>query len=166
MSYRFVPQALILSIALAAATFIQASTVEKLSFDRLIDEADFIVKGRVEEIKTRQAPDRRSVTTVIIVAVTSQFKGVKASSVTIEQPGGSMGDVAQGVPGLPEFSSGENVIVFLKRQRSGACTVVGGRQGKFSAKTQPGSNQAIAEDFAHRTENLDSFLDRLVTMTK
>jgi hypothetical protein len=68
------------------------------------------------------------------------------------------------VPGLPEFASGENVIVFLKRQRSGAHTVVGGKQGKFSAKTLPGSNQEIAEDFAHRTEALDSFLDRLTKM--
>jgi hypothetical protein len=72
--------------------------------------------------------------------------------------------LTQGGPGLPEFASGENVIVFLKRQRSGAHTVVGGKQGKFSAKTLPGSNQEIAEDFAHRTEALDSFLDRLTKM--
>ncbi len=64
MNYRFVQQALTLFIALAAASFVQASTAEKLSFDRLIGEADLIVKGRVEELKTRQAPDRRSVTTI------------------------------------------------------------------------------------------------------
>jgi hypothetical protein len=166
MSYWFLPQGLILSIALAAASFAQASTFEKLSFDRLIGEADVIVKGRVEELKTRQAADRRSATTVITISVASQFKGAKVSSVAIEQPGGSMGEVVQGVPGLPEFSPGEEVIVFLKRQRSGAHTVVGGRQGKFSAKTLPGSNQEIAEDYAHRTETLDSFLDRLAKTVK
>lgn len=166
MSYRFVQQALILFIALAAASFVQASTAEKLSFDRLIGAADLIVKGRVEELKTRQSPDRRSVTTVVTIAVANHFKGAKVSSVTIEQPGGSMGEVAQGVPGLPEFFTGEEVIVFLKQQRNGAYSIAGGKQGKFSVKTQPGSNQAIAEDFAHRTETLDSFLDRLVKMTK
>ena len=166
MNYRLLPQVLILSIALAAASFAEASTVEKLSFDRLIGEADLIVKGRVEELKTHQAPNRRSATTWVAVSVASQFKGAKVSSVTIEQPGGSMGEVTQGVPGLPEFSSGENVIVFLKRQRSGAFIVVGGRQGKFNAKTQPGSDQEIVEDFAHRTEALDSFLDRIGKMAK
>lgn len=166
MSYRFMPQALILSVVLAAAGLVRGSTVEKLSFDRLIDEADVIVKGRVEEVKTRQASDRRFVTTVVTVSVVSQFKGAEVSSITIDQPGGSMGDVVQGVPGLPEFSAGEDVIVFLKRQRSGAYSIVGGKQGKFSAKTQPGSNQEVAEDYAHRTETLDSFLDRLVKMTK
>lgn len=166
MSYRFVPQALILFIALVAASFVQASTAEKLSFDRLIGEADLIVKGRVEELKTRQAPDRRSVTTVVTVAVANQFKGAKVSSITIEQPGGSMGEVAQGVPGLPEFSAGEDVIVFLKRQRSGAYSIVGGKQGKFTVKSQPGTTNEVVEDIAHRTETLDSFLDRLVKMTK
>jgi hypothetical protein len=166
MSYRFLPQALILSLALAAASFVRASTAERLSFDRLIGEADVIVKGRVEELKIRQAPDRRSATTVISLSVVSQFKGAKVSSITIEQPGGSMGELTQGVPGLPEFASGENVIVFLKRQRSGAHTVAGGKQGKFSAKTLPGSNQEIAEDYAHRTEALDSFLDRLAKTVK
>jgi hypothetical protein len=150
-----------LGIALAPASFVQASTVEKLSLDRLIGEADLIVKGRVKELKTRQAPDRRSATTLVAVAVASQFKGAKVSSVTIEQPGGSMGEVAQGVPGLAEFSSGEDVIVFLKRQRNRAYRLVGGRQGKFSVKMPPGTNQEIIEDFAHRAETLESFLARL-----
>lgn len=135
MSYRFVQQALILFIALAAASFVQASTAEKLSFDRLIGAADLIVKGRVEELKTRQSPDRRSVTTVVTIAVANHFKGAKVSSVTIEQPGGSMGEVAQGVPGLPEFFTGEEVIVFLKQQRNGAYSIAGGKQEKFSVKT-------------------------------
>ncbi len=39
------------------------------------------------------------------------------------------------------FPPGEDVIVFLKQQRNGAYSIVGGKQGKFSAKTQPGSNQ-------------------------
>ena len=104
--------------------------------------------------------------TIITVSIERQFKGPQVSSVTIEQPGGSLGDIAQGVPGLPEFSSGEEVIVFLKRQRGGAFNIVGGKQGKFTAKTQPGSREEVVEDFAHRTEALDSFLNRLTSMIK
>jgi hypothetical protein len=105
-------------------------------------------------------------TTIVTVSIERQFKGPKVSSVTIEQPGGSVGDIAQGVPGLPEFSSGEDVILFLKRQREGAFNIVGGKQGKFTAKTQPGSSEKVVEDFAHRTEALESFLDRLTIMTQ
>ena len=152
-------------ICLAAASFAKASTVQKLSFDRLIDKADLIVRGRVEELETRQASDRRSVSTIIKVSIEKQFKGPKVFSVTIEQPGGSLGDVVQGVPGLAEFSSGEDVILFLTRQRAGIFNIVGGKQGKFTVKTQSGSNKVV-EDLAHRTEALDSFLDRLASKVK
>jgi hypothetical protein len=148
------------------ASIVEARTVQRLSFDRLISEADLIARGRVEKLENQQAADGRSVTTVVTVSVDRQFKGPKVSSVTIEQPGGSMGDIAQGVPGLPEFSSGEDVVLFLKRQRGGTFKVVGGKQGKFTTKTQPESNNWIVEDFARRTENLDSFLDRLTRMVR
>jgi hypothetical protein len=163
-SRRFVHRLIIFFICLAPAGFVEASTVQKLSFDRLIGEADLIVRGRVEELKSQQATDRRSMTTVITVSIERQFKGPKVSSVTIEQPGGSMGEIAQSVPGLPEFSSGEDVVLFLKRQRGGTFKIVGGKQGKFTAKSQPESNNWVVEDFARRTEGLDSFLSRLKNM--
>jgi hypothetical protein len=152
-------------IWLVATSVAQASTGQKLSFDRLADEADVIVRGKVEELKNRPASDRSSVSTVVRVAVEQQFKGDKVSAVTIEQPGGSLGDLVQGVPGLAEFSSGEDVILFLKRRRGGSFSIVGGKQGKFTAKVQPGGND-IVEDFARRTEALDSFLDRLARQVK
>jgi hypothetical protein len=163
---RFVAQLVIFVVftCLGALGFVQATTLQKLSFDRLIEEADLIIKGRVEELKTRQVSDRRSMTTIVTVSIERQFKGPKMSLVSIEQPGGSAGDIVQSVSGLPEFSSGEDVILFLKRQRGGAFNIVGGKQGKFTAKTQPGSKHV--EDFAHRTEPLESFLDRLTTMIK
>lgn len=166
MSYRRVLQIFLIFIGLAAASLVQSGMVQKLSLDRLIGEADLIVRGRVDEIKSRRASDRRTVATVVTITIERQFKGPKVSSVTIEQPGGSLGDVTLGVPGLPEFTSGEDVILFLKRQRGGAFNIVGGNQGKFTAKTQPGSDNEVVEDFAHRTEALDSFLGRLTTMTQ
>ena len=167
-SCRFVHRLIIFFsfICLAVLSFVEASTVQKLSFDRLIGEADFIVLGRVEELNSQQAGDRGSMITVVTVSIEKQFKGPRLSSVTIEQPGGSMGDIAQGVPGLPEFFSGEDVVLFLKRQRGGTFKIVGGKQGKFTAKTQPESNNWVVEDFARRTEALDSFLDRLTRMVK
>ena len=156
---------LIAFLAALAASIAEAGTSQKLSFERLIAEADVIARGRVDELKTRQDSDRRSFTTVVTFSVERQFKGPKISSLAIEQPGGSIGDLAQGVPGLPEFSSGESVIIFLKRQRRDVYRVVGGKQGKFSVKTLPGKNEVV-EDLAHRTEAIDTFVDRLTNMIK
>jgi hypothetical protein len=166
MSYRFWAQTILLCTALAPAAIAGASTVQKLSFERPVDGTDIIIQGRVEEIKTREAPDRSFVSTLITITVADQFKGTKVSSVTIEQPGGSMGAVTQGAPGSPEFSPGENVIVFLERKRNEAYRIVGGKQGKFTAKAQPGSNQQIVEDFARRSETLGSFVARLKEAAK
>ncbi|HEX2227922.1 MAG TPA: hypothetical protein VHM64_12340 [Candidatus Binatia bacterium] len=149
----------------AALSVADANTLQKLSFDRLVDEADLIIRGTVDELKNRPASDRSSVRTIIKISVMQQLKGQKVSSVTIEQPGGSLGEVVQGVPGLADFSSGEDVILFLKRSRASTFIVVGGRQGKFTTKSQPGSS-GVVEDFAHRTEALDSFLYRLATQVK
>src|SRR5918999_833169 len=91
---------LLVYMGLAVASLAQASTVQKLSFDGLVDEADVIVRGKVEELKNSPASDRSSVSTVIRVSVEKQFKGVTVSSVTIEQSGGSLGTVIQSVPGL------------------------------------------------------------------
>jgi hypothetical protein len=167
MNYsRGFPQLLIslICLILAVPGSVQGTTLQKLAIDRLIVEADLVVRGRVEELKTRQAPDRRSISTLVSVSVGRQFKGPKVSSVTVEQPGGAMGDVAQGVPGLAEFSKGEDVVLFLKRQRGGVFNTVNGKQGKFTIKTERETGKEIVEDFAHRAEALDGFLSRVKSM--
>jgi hypothetical protein len=138
-----------------------ASTVQKLSFDRLVDASDLIVEGRVEEVKASRSPDGGFSTTRIAISVAEQFKGKKVSSVLIEQSGGTIGDVVQASPGTAEFSSDEQVILFLQRQTHETYTVVGGKQGKFIIGAKSGGDQRIVQDFAHRTETHDSFIDRL-----
>jgi hypothetical protein len=151
----------LITLIVAVPGFVQGTTQQKLAIDQLIDQADLVVRGRVEGVKTQQAPDRRSVSTVVSVSVKSQFKGANISSITLQQPGGAVGDIAQAVPGLPEFSEGEDVVLFLKRQRGDVFTIVNGKQGKFTIKTQAETGTAIVEDFAHRAEALDSFLSRV-----
>ncbi|MGH7927639.1 MAG: hypothetical protein ACREQV_07580 [Candidatus Binatia bacterium] len=156
----------VILISLAATPLAHGTTVQKLSFERLIGEADLIVQGRIDEVKTRQARDRSFISTIVGVSVERQFKGVEVSSITIEQPGGAVGDIVQGVPGSPQFAVGEHVILFLQRRRGDAFEIVGGKQGKFITNIQPGTDKKLVEDFAHRTEALDTFLARLTNTLK
>jgi hypothetical protein len=165
MSRRHLVLRIFFVVCLAVASLAEAGTVQELSFERLIAESDVIVRGRVEELKTRQASDQRSIMTIVKVSVERQFKGPIITSLRIEQPGGTIGDIVQGVPGLPEFSSDEKVIIFLKHHRRDAYRIVGGKQGKFTIKTLPNKNEVV-EDLAHRTEALDTFVDRLTNTIK
>lgn len=155
---RLIAVLILLGIAARPA---QATTEQKLSPAELSAEADVIIHGRVEAITSRQASARRPISTIVEVSVERQFKGPKVSTVMIEQAGGSHGDVTLGVPGSAEFSSGENVILFMKQRSRGVFNIVGGKQGKFTVRTAPGSAHEIVEDFAHRTEALDTFVARL-----
>jgi hypothetical protein len=65
------------------------------------------------------------------------------------------------VVGLPEFSVGEEVILFLKRQPDGGYATVGGKQGKFTIKTDPRSGKVMVEDLAARKQELREFLIHL-----
>jgi hypothetical protein len=163
--YRFVTQSIVLSLTFVAA-LAAASTVQKLSFERLVDTSDVIVEGRVAEVKPRRSPDGSFSTTRVAVTVAEQFKGKKVPSVVIEQPGGPIGDVVQGSPGMPDFSADEPVIIFLQRHTRETYSVVGGKQGKFTVATESGGDRKLVEDFAHRTETHDAFIDRLAKALK
>jgi hypothetical protein len=152
-------------LCMAAASLAAATSVRQQTLEQLSAEAHVIVRGRVAEITTRQASGRQPVTTIIKIAVENQFKGAKISSLEIEQAGGAQGDVSLGLAGSPEFYLGEDLIVLLKRQRSGGFVIVGGKQGKFTVKTEPKTNNQVVEDFAHRSESLESFLAHLASVT-
>jgi hypothetical protein len=166
MSYRSIKHAVLLSALIVSEAAWASSTVQKLTFEELARQADVIVRGRVAESKTIPSSDGTFLTTRIAVSVEEQFKGQKVSSVTLTLPGGSVGNVVQGSPGTPDFSPGEEVFLLLHRRRNQDYHLVGGKQGKFNARPEPGSNQKIVEGLAHRTESYDSFVDRLAKALK
>jgi hypothetical protein len=161
MRCRSIIEAVLLSMVILTQSA-SASTAQKLSLEELVKQADVIVRGRVAEATTNPSSDRGFWMTRVVISVDEQFKGRKVSSVTVTVAGGAMGSVAQGSPGTPEFSFGEDVVVFLRwLKNQNAYGVVGGKQGKFTAWSKPGSDQKIVEDAARRTESYENFAARL-----
>jgi hypothetical protein len=148
---------------LLESTCAQATTFQtlSLSLERLTREADVIVRGHVIEIKSKEAVDRQSIATTIKLSVDEQWKGPKASFVTLRQPGGSVGGIAQAVTGLPQFSVEEEVILFLKKVEGGHFVTVGGKQGKFIVKTDPQSKKEFIEDVTGKSQSASDFLIQL-----
>jgi hypothetical protein len=135
-----------------------AETLQKLSLEELTREADVIVRGRIQKVSSQPTADRSNITTVVEVAVVDQWKGQKTSTLSLRQPGGSAGGIAQAVPGLPQFSIGEDVILFLKEIDGGYVSTVGGKQGKFVVKTDPQSKEEIIEDLTGKSQPAKDFL--------
>jgi hypothetical protein len=135
-----------------------AETLQKLSLEQLTREADIIVRGRIQKVSSEKSPDRSQIITLIEVRVTEQWKGPQASIVTLSQPGGSVGGTSQAVPGLPHFSPGEELILFLEKVSGNRFLTVGGKQGKFVVKIDPLSKDEFVEDVTGKSQPVRDFL--------
>jgi len=146
---------------IAAESIALASSARKLSLDDLARQADLIVKGHVQKLLTETSPDRSTITTIAVLAVDEQWKGAPASSVSIEQPGGTAGGITQRVAGEAEFAVDEKVVVFLKKQGRSRYVTVGGRQGKFLVKTDGQTGSDVVEDLTGARWQAGEFVRRL-----
>jgi len=105
------------------------------SLGSLAGDSDRIVAGTVTSFRTCIDRAAGGVSTDVTVRVTEHVKspdGVASpADMTINVPGGKFGQLALYVGTSPEFSIGEQVIVFL-RDADGELRLTAGYQGKFS----------------------------------
>src|SRR5437764_37397 len=119
-----------LTIAFFAAIS-SATTVVRMDLPQLVQQSDSIVQGRVDGVAVQWDADRKLAFTYITISVDDPLKGERRRTVTIRQVGGKIGALNLSVAGMPQFRSGESVIVFLKAQADNTFQVVGMNQGKY-----------------------------------
>lgn len=138
-----------------------ATTSQRLSLAQLANEADLVIRGQVQEMKSQESSDRSAITTTVVISVEEQWKGPKRSTLSLKQPGGSVGGITQRVTGLPQFSLGEEVILFLEKQEDGHYVTAGSRQGKFIIKTDSRTGKRMVEDLTGKRQEEESFVRRV-----
>lgn len=155
----------LLALALMASSTILGAMLQPQSLEQLIYGSDLIVRGQVRDI-TPGPRGEGGPSTTVLVSVQEQWKGPKLSTLRLVQPRGTEGEVSQAVPGLPTFRVGEEIILFVVKEARGQYHVLGGKQGKFSIKTDPRSGKQVVEDLTGTRFDLTQFLSRLSTLTK
>lgn len=98
----------------------------------LVDVSRAIVSGSVTDTRVRRGPTGR-IETVTAVAVDEWIKGGGDRSIEIVLPGGELGDERMTVPGVPSFTAGERVLLFLSRNGRGHWTPFAFSLGAFRA---------------------------------
>jgi hypothetical protein len=106
-----------------------ATTVQKMELPQLVSASDNVVQGRVESIEARF--EDRTIHTYISVVVDDPLKGDRRRRLLIRQLGGKIGAKTVWIAGMPEFKTGDQVIVFLKDRQDGTFDIVGLNQGKY-----------------------------------
>lgn len=129
--------AAVLLVALTA----EATTLLQWDLPALIDRSDAIVRGRVVAVEARWSGDKRVIFREVRVAVDEALvAGGVQDTVTIQELGGTVGDIAQHVDGMALFTPGEEVVLFLGRRGTRLFELVGMAQGKYRVeRSAPGA---------------------------
>lgn len=149
------------AVTLLAPSTLFGATLQPRSLEQLIHTADFIVRGTVQSVTPGPHKKEDAFSTTVVISVREQWKGNRLSSLRLIQSQGTQGGITQAVPGLPTFLVGEEVILFVVQEGREQYHVLGGRQGKFSIKTDAWSGKQEVEDLARSRFDLTQFLGRL-----
>jgi hypothetical protein len=123
---RLLPLALLLlGVVPANATVIQA-----MDFDAKVENASSIVLGRCVAQESKWDEGRNWILTYSTFEVERAYKGAPASRITVVTPGGTVGNIAQEVVGVPRFREGEEHVLFVRDSQAGP-TVLYLEQGDY-----------------------------------
>jgi hypothetical protein len=126
-------------IAAATAIAAEATTLVPTDVAEMSREARAIAIGRVASVDARWTPDRRQIETVVTLQADSYLKGSFGSSVRFVVPGGQIGRFRNVVVGAPQFSAGEQVVVFLGARGPAILSILGFNQGLFRVSRSDGA---------------------------
>jgi hypothetical protein len=101
-------------IALAlGASGVQALTLLPADVADMVGGSQLIVHGQVVDVRSATTASRRTIETVITLAVADVLKGSANREVVFRVPGGQVGRYRRILVGAPQFATGQEVVVFL-----------------------------------------------------
>lgn len=122
---------LICGLVALAAVPTRAVTVVPLSFEELVRQSSSVVYARVLEVRGQWTDDRRSIDSLVTIAVIKGLKGTSASELTLAVPGGQVGRYLNLIPGAPSLSPGDLAVLFLTARGARLPVTTGFTQGIY-----------------------------------
>lgn len=128
-----------ITAALLFCLFITAArgtTVIPPTFEEMVDRADLVFEGRVVNVRSEWSyvQIQPTIYTWVEFEVQEVLKGSAKSVTTLQFLGGTVGDVTLEVAGVPKFSRGERVLLFVEGNGVQFCPIVGVFHGNFGIR--------------------------------
>jgi hypothetical protein len=101
------------AIFMAASAF--ATTLVRMSLEQLTQASTEIIRGHVVSQQTICNPGHTRIYTYTTFALEQTYKGNPASTLVVQQPGGTIGKVRVFVAGTVQFHSQASYMLFLER---------------------------------------------------
>jgi hypothetical protein len=120
-----------------------ATVLLPADFTQMVSESQLIVHARIIDVQGELVGNRRTIESLITVAVLSPLKGVTSGEVVFRVPGGRVGRYRRIFVGAPVFKPGEEVVLFLKSRVPAIPVPFGLSQGVYRVSRATGTPMVI-----------------------
>lgn len=134
-----------LLVLLSAAIPAAGTTLARMGLEQLTARAAAVVRARCAAVEVRT--DARGMWTLTTFERVESWKGIVPQRFQVRLPGGAAGGLRETVAGAPQFSAGEDAVLFLEPLRSGGWTIVGWAQGTYRIRrtSRDGAGRAVPD---------------------
>lgn len=115
-----------------------ATTILPTDFAGMVAASPVIVHGRVVDVRAQTTAGRRSIESLVTVTVIDALKGGGATQVVFRVPGGQIGRYRRVMVGAPEFTAGDEVVLFLSGRAPALPMPFGLNQGVYRVSRDRG----------------------------
>lgn len=140
----------VLAVSLWAHAPAFALSVVPRSFDELVQRADLVMVGTVQDVRSEFADgglDQNTIFSYVSFGDLDVVKGrVAAMEYELRVPGGVVGRFAQDYPGVPTFQTGQRYLLFIRGNRRDFFPVVGITQGVYRVLTTTQERHVVVRD--------------------
>lgn len=159
----------LMTAAMFGTISLQAMVVIPVEFTEMVAASQTIVQGRVVDVRSYETAGRRTIESLVTVQVVDAIKGQPGGTAYFKLPGGQVGRYRRIMVGAPQFSPGDEVVLFLKGRAPAVPMPFGltqgvyrvGRDASGRAFVMPavaaGSGRIVRGDPARRALELDAF---------
>jgi hypothetical protein len=123
----------------------RATSVVPPTFAEMVARADLVFVGTVvgSHSEWRTVGSDRVIFTMTDFQNEGVLKGKASKAVTLQFLGGTVGEVTLSVSGMPRFEPGERVVLFVEKNGTQVCPLVGVFHGKFTVKNDAKTGREI-----------------------
>jgi hypothetical protein len=136
-----------LTLLFCGALGVGATTLIRMDLNALAHSAEIIVRARCRT--TQSQWESGSIWTFASFQVLETFKGAPPQSLRVRLVGGRIANLQTRVEGVPQFSVGEELILFLERNSAGDLGITGWAQGTFRVTRNSSGEVNLSQDSSH-----------------
>jgi hypothetical protein len=132
--------ACVIVACIAAGGSLSATTLVPADFAQMARESELIVRGTVVRVDSQRTGARQTIESLITLRVSDTIKGSAAEETVFRVPGGKVGPNRRVMVGAPQFSQGDEVILFLKGRAPAIAMPYGLSQGVYRVSRTAGTS--------------------------